>query len=239
MKSKLLSLKPSGNFMNEGRIAIIPARGGSKRISRKNLKSFLGKPILDYSIKVALNSGLFKEVIVSTEDEEIAEKAVQFGASVPFLRSKEAADDFATLADVMAEVERKLDEQHVAYGMGCLILATAPLITQQNLKKGLDVLETSGFASVRPMVRFPYPIQRAFSMEQTGKIAMIEKKHLRTRSQDLAPAYYDAAQFYWFKKGMFQDPNKGAFEISAIEAQDIDTPEDWTLAELKYNFVNQ
>lgn len=199
----------------------------------------MGKPILAYSIEAALKSELFDEVIVSTEDKEIADTAKSFGASIPFMRSAEVADDHATLLDVVQEVERNLRETGKNYHTACLILATAPLITQENLQKGLEVMETSGFASVRPMVRFPYPIQRAFSMNANGNVEMIQKEYLRTRSQDLQPAFYDAGQFYWFKKGLFADRNKGAFEIASTEAQDIDTAEDWTLAELKYNLVHK
>lgn len=192
-----------------------------------------------YSLEAALESELFDHVIVSTEDEEIADVARSYGASVPFMRSVEVADDHATLADVVGEVEVELQKLIINYHTGCLILATAPLITKRNLQKALEVMETSGFASVRPMVRFPYPIQRAFDMDDTGKVEMLQKQYLRTRSQDLSPAFYDAGQFYWFRKGLFTDQNKGAFEISSIEAQDIDTQEDWILAELKYNLVHK
>ena len=225
--------------MSNSRIAIIPARGGSKRIPRKNLKPFLGTPIIGYSIQIALESDLFEEVIVSTDDEEIAAMAVEFGASVPFYRSKETSDDHATLADVVNEVEQNLKAANRDYDLGCLILATAPLITLENLNKGLDLLNSTQFGSTRPMVRFSYPIQRAFSIQDSGYVEMINKEHLRTRSQDLSPAYYDAGQFYWFRKHQFSDSNKGAFEISEIGAQDIDTPEDWLLAELKYKLMQE
>lgn len=222
-------------------LAIIPARGGSKRIPRKNIREFLGKPIIAYSIEVALKSKLFDEVMVSTDDEEIANFAKKYGAKVPFMRSKENADDYATLADVIEEVKKQYVEQDILFEYICCILPTAPLITLTNLKKGYDLIQKGDTDSVRPVVEFPYPIQRAVRMNENGSIEMFNPEHKRTRSQDLESAYYDAGQFYWIRwgGGLLRDKRK-AFKISAQGVQDIDTFEDWELAEIKYrNMSNE
>lgn len=220
-------------------LAIIPARGGSKRIPRKNIKDFLGKPIIAYSIETALESGLFDEVMVSTDDEEISEIAKKYGADVPFMRSAENADDYATLADVIDEVK----QEYLSIGkrfkyIGC-ILATSPLITIDNLKRGLNLLIENRGDSVRPVVKFSYPIQRAFRMKR-GKVERFNPEYKNTRSQDLEDAYHDAGQFYWmtFEKGL-RGNDKYGFEITEINNQDIDTKIDWKLAELKYKLLNE
>ncbi len=220
-------------------IAIIPARGGSKRIPGKNTVSFLGKPIIAYSIEVALRSGLFETVMVSTDDEKIAAVAKQYGATVPFLRSKKNADDHATLADVIEEVIEKYKEQSIIFDYACCILPTAPLISIKNLEKGFHLLEKKDVDTVRPVVRFDYPIQRAFKMDN-GKLAFMYPEYEKTRSQDLMPAYHDCGQFYWmyFDKGL-KGNNRGGFEISSTETQDIDHLEDLILAEIKYKALNE
>lgn len=215
-------------------LAIIPARGGSKRIPRKNIKDFLGKPIIAYSIEAALKSQLFNEVMVSTDDEEIAEVARNYGAKVPFLRTNKAADDFATLADVIDEVKMKYLAQNKSFEHICCILPTAPLVTVENLKKTLSLLNEKDADSVRPVVRFSYPIQRAVRMSE-GKIELFNPEHQNTRSQDLEPAFHDAGQFYWMKfESGLRGKNKFGFELPETQIQDIDTVEDWILAELKY-----
>jgi len=215
-------------------LCIIPARGGSKRIPRKNIRDFLGKPIIAYSIEVALKSGLFEEVMVSTDDKEIAEVARKHGAKVPFMRSKKAADDFATLADVVDEVLAGYKKEAVMFDYICCILPTAPLITLENLKKGLNLLAQSTADSSKPLVRFSYPIQRAVRL-LNGKTEMFYPEHKTTRSQDLEPAFHDAGQFYWmrFENGLRGEKKLG-FEVSETEAQDIDTIDDWKLAEMKF-----
>lgn len=216
-------------------LAIIPARGGSKRIPRKNIKEFLGKPIIAYSIEVALTSGLFDEVMVSTDDEEIAEVAKRYGAKVPFLRSPENANDFATLADVIDEVITKYLDLEMYFDCICCILPTAPLLCVDHLKKGLEVLSNNHVDSARPVVRFSYPIQRAVGLDDSGKMNMFYPEYKNARSQDLEPTFHDAGQFYWMrtKKGL-RGLNKYGFEIPEISVQDIDTDEDWAIAELKY-----
>ncbi|MFW5886285.1 MAG: pseudaminic acid cytidylyltransferase [Bacteroidota bacterium] len=215
-------------------LCIIPARGGSKRIPRKNIKDFLGKPIIAYSIEAALESGLFEEVMVSTDDKEIAEVAKQYGATVPFIRSDENANDFATLADVVDEVKEQFIAEGRRFNNICLILPTAPLIKVENIQKGYSILIKQKADSVRPLARYSYPIQRAVKM-QNGQIEMFNPEFQATRSQDLEPAFHDAGQFYWMKFDCgLRGQNKFGFEIPELEVQDIDTEEDWKMAELKY-----
>jgi len=221
-------------------LAIIPARGGSKRIPRKNVKLFLGKPIIAYSIEVAIESGLFDEVIVSTDDQEIAQISRKYGAKVPFMRSEENSNDFAILNDVLTEVLEEYSKREIVFDNVCIILATAPLITIRSLKESYDLMHNKGFDSVRPVVKFSYPIQRAFKMDATGKVEMMHPQNYSMRSQDLEPAYHDSGQFYWINQGKdLLDPNKGAFVISEMLVQDIDDTDDWALAELKYRHLNR
>ena len=220
------------------RVAIIPARGGSKRIPKKNIKLFLGRPIISYVIEVALQSKLFDNVVVSTDSKEIADIAIQYGASVPFFRKPETSNDFATLNDVFVEVidELKLHGKHYEYA--CLILPTAALITPENLQKGLDLLEKSNHDSIRPIVRFAYPIQRAFKLNTDQSVEPFNPEDFKKRSQDLEASFHDSGQFYWMKQGKDMTTKKLGFEISELEAQDIDTETDWKLAELKYQLLH-
>jgi len=218
-------------------LAIIPARGGSKRIPKKNIKKFLGKPIIAYSIETALKSGLFAEVMVSTDSREIAEIAEKYGAKVPFLRSKKTANDYAPLNDVFNEVVEQYKKNNIFFDNYCMILPTAPLISIENLKKGYDLLLNSNFYSIRPVVRFSFPIQRAFRLTAENQVIPMYPDDFKKRSQDLEPAFHDSGQFYWIKAGKDLSENKGAFEIQEIEAQDIDNETDWKLAELKYKLL--
>ena len=220
-------------------LAIIPARGGSKRIPRKNIRNFLGKPIIAYSIETAINSGLFKEVMVSTDDKEIAKVAKQYGATIPFMRSNKNADDFATLNDVFLEVENWYKQNGRIFDAYCLILPTAPLITVELLKKGAELLISSVFDSVRPVVRFGYPIQRAVKLED-GKISFFYPEFYKSRSQDLEPSFHDAGMFYFIMSGKsLIDENKGGLKIEETYAQDIDSSSDWEFAEIKYNHLHK
>ena len=220
-------------------IAIIPARGGSKRIPRKNIKDFLGKPIIAYSIETALKSGLFDEVMVSTDDEEIAEIAKRYGARVPFMRSLKNADDFAGTSDVINEVLLEYKNIGIEFDFFCCIYPTAPFITSKKLRESYVKLKKNKFDSVFPVVKFNYPIQRALKIIK-DKVSMIEPKNLNKRSQDLMPIYHDAGQFYFMKTESFLIKNKlftentGAIELSELEVQDIDTKIDWEIAEIKY-----
>lgn len=220
-------------------LAIIPARGGSKRIPRKNIKSFLGKPIIAYSIEAALKSKLFDVVMVSTDDEEIAEIALKYGAEVPFFRSKINANDFAVLSDVIDEVLSKYSNTNQSFDQVCCILPTAPFITSKKITEAYQKLVDRKFDSVFPVLEFSFPIQRALKIEE-HRVSMVLEEHLNTRSQDLEPRYHDAGQFYWIKTEAFKlhkklfTANSGAIVISPLEAQDIDTETDWKLAEIKY-----
>lgn len=219
-------------------LCIIPARGGSKRIPKKNIKDFLGKPIIVYSIETALKSGLFDEVMVSTDDEEIANISKKYGANIPFLRSRKNANDFAILNDVFEEVITEYKNKGKNFDNYCIILPTSPLIKPEDLKKSLNLMKEKKFDSVRPVVQFSYPIQRAFKMDKNGKVEMFNPQYFKTRSQDLEPAFHDAGQFYWINTNKTMlDTNKGAFKISEIQAQDIDNETDWQLAELKYKLL--
>lgn len=213
-------------------LCIIPARGGSKRIPRKNIKDFLGKPIIAYSIETAFESDLFDEVMVSTDDEEIAQVAEQYGAKVPFMRSNQNANDFATLADVVDEV---LFHYKGKFKYACCMLSTSPLTQISHLIDALNILENQNFDSVRPVSRFSYPIQRAMKITDGVKVDWFYPEFIKSRSQDLEEAYHDAGQFYWMKakKGLRSD-KRGALVVSQKYVQDIDTEEDWILAELKY-----
>ena len=228
----------------KGNIAIIPARGGSKRIPKKNIKNFLGKPIIAYSIETALKSGLFDEVMVSTDDAEIAEIAKKYGAKVPFMRSVENADDFATTADVLKEVLQNYKQfQQRNFDYACCIYPTAPFVSTELLQKSFDLLKEKNFDTVFPVMAYGYPIQRALKIQQ-DKMQLFQPEHLNTRSQDLEKAYHDAGQFYWFQVDKFQKfgklwtDNTGVIVIKESQAQDIDTLEDWQLAEIKYKILH-
>ena len=224
-------------------LAIIPARGGSKRIPRKNIKDFLGKPIIAYSIEAAIKSSLFDEVIVSTDDEEIAKIAKTYGAKVPFLRSTKNADDYATTFDVIKEVVSNYDSLNKTFDYTCCLYACAPFITANKLIYAFDLLQKEDFDSVLPVAAFGFPIQRAFKMDKNNKTAFFYPEFNLTRSQDLEQSYHDVGQFYWMKtnkclqkKAVITD-NTGSIVISEMEAQDIDTEFDWKLAELKYELL--
>lgn len=220
-------------------LAIIPARGGSKRIPRKNIKPFMGKPILAYSIEAALCSGLFEEVMVSTDDPEIARIARQYGAEIPFMRTAQTANDYATLNDVVQEVLANYKEQDRWFDNFCCILSTAPFIKPNDLVDAYDTLLNSTFDTIRPVVKFSYPVQRAFRIDEKGGVTWFFPEYANCRSQDLTAAYHDAGLFYWGKVVAGLDsPNRGAIVIEESKCQDIDTMEDWILAEQKYRILN-
>jgi pseudaminic acid cytidylyltransferase len=224
-------------------LAIIPARGGSKRIPKKNIKEFNGKPILAYTIETLISSEFFDEIMVSTDDLEIANVALEYGAKIPFMRTDSKSDDFATLAEVIIEVIEQYKIQGKAFESVCCILPTAALITSEKIIEAFDILNFSKFSSVVPVIRYAYPIQRALEAKNSF-LNLRDKTHLNTRSQDLEPTYHDAGQFYWLnvkefliEKKIFTD-NTGFLELKEYEAQDVDTPDDWKMLELKYNFKN-
>ena len=184
--------------MKKKAIAIITARGGSKRIPKKNIRNFCGKPMIAYSIEAALDSGLFDEVMVSTDSREIADIAVTCGAAVPFFRSAETSDDFASTSDVLLEVIRRYRELGQRFDYMCCIYPTAPFLTAEKLKEAMRLMELEQPVSVMPVVRFSYPPQRCFVQREDGTIAYKYEEYLRSRSQDLEPIYHDAAQFYLY-----------------------------------------
>ena len=183
-------------------LAIIPARGGSKRIPRKNIKLFLGKPIIAYSIEAALKSELFEEVMVSTDDEEIAKIASDYGAKVPFLRNNDTANDFAVLADVVQEVVSNYKKQKKIFDNICCILPTAPFVKSNKIIEAYKKLTDNKFDSVFPVLEYSFPIQRSLKIND-DKVAMVWGENLNARSQDLEPRFHDAGQFYWLKISSF------------------------------------
>lgn len=226
-------------------LAIIPARGGSKRIPRKNIKDFLGKPIIAYSIEAATKSQCFDEVMVSTDDEEIATIAKQYGAGVPFIRNQKTSDDHAMLADVIEEVILQYAKFGKRCEYVCCLLATAPFIAASRLQEGFELLKKYGADTVLPVCRFSYPIQRSLKINNNSQIEMFWPENYNVRSQDLEPAYHDVGQFYWIKVSSFLEQKK-LFANKTIplilpesEVQDIDTLEDWEMAELKFNMMKK
>ena len=220
-------------------ICIIPARGGSKRIPRKNIKGFLGKPIIAYSIETAIDSGLFDEVMVSTDDTEIADIAKKYGAKVPYMRSAKNSDDFATTFDVIKEVINYYKDQSIEFDNLCCLYSCAPFVNPKVLLRAFNQLTKKKFDTVFPIIPFSFPIQRALRVKQ-GKVSMILEDNLNIRSQDLEKSFHDAGQFYWcntkrlLSSEKLITPNSGGIEISELDAQDIDNQMDWYLAELKF-----
>lgn len=221
-------------------LAIIPARGGSKRIPRKNIKDFLGKPIIAYSIETALKSGLFDEVMVSTDDVEIAEIAKKYGAKVPFSRTENTSNDDATTYEVLKEVLLNYKDMGTEFENICCLYACAPLTTELILSESFKIFQENNFDSVLPVISFGFPIQRAVKLTPENKIDFVHPEFSVTRSQDLEKAYHDAGQFYWLRtkvcqaKGKIITDNSGSIIISELEGQDIDNEIDWKMAELKF-----
>ena len=224
--------------MKKSAIAIITARGGSKRIPHKNIREFCGKPIIQYSIEAALDSGIFEEVMVSTEDKEIAEISQNAGAKVPFLRSAKTADDYASTDDVLMEVLQCYKEQGRDFEAFCCLYPTAPFVTKEKLQKAMKLLEKAD--SVMPVVSFSYPPQRCLILNEKGELRMKWPEYAKTRSQDLEPYYHDCGQFYCCKTEPFMIygttdlPHMVPMIMSELEVQDIDNLDDWEIAELKY-----
>ncbi|MEA2099796.1 MAG: pseudaminic acid cytidylyltransferase [Campylobacterota bacterium] len=223
-------------------ICIIPARGGSKRIPKKNIKDFFGKPLIAYSIQTAFDSQLFDRVIVSTDDDEIAKVAKEYGAEVPFMRADELADDFTGTVTVVESVIKRLKEDGEVYDYVCTLYATAPLLQKEYLIKGYELLKNSDAKNSFSSTTMPFPIQRTFKLRDDGRCEMFTPEHYMSRSQDLEEAYQDAGQFYWDKSSKKSDEILfGADSIPIILprylVQDIDTLEDWKQAELMYEVL--
>ena len=219
------------------KIAIIPARGGSKRIPRKNIKNFNGKPIIAYSIDTAKKAGCFDKIIVSTDDQEIADIAIEYGAEVPFFRPDAISDDFATTLDVMQHAINWCSQQQWDAEFICCIYATAPFLLPEYINQGLTLVTTGDVEYAFSATMFPFAIQRAITLNKDGFVNMLYPEHLNTRSQDLEKTYHDAGQFYWGKasaflsgKAIFAAHSKAVL-LPRKRVQDIDTPEDWELAE--------
>lgn len=219
-------------------IAIIPARGGSKRIPRKNIKSFHGKPMIAWSIEAAQQSGIFDRIIVSTDDEEIAAVAREYGAEVPFIRPADIANDYATTGDVISHAIVWLTNQGRRPEQVCCLYATAPFVEPDDLRQGLVLLNnTTDCQYVFSATRFSFPIQRAIKLDELGRVSMFDPEHQLTRSQDLVEAYHDAGQFYWGRASAWvtNQPIFAAHSqvvlLPGFRVQDIDTPEDWLRAE--------
>ncbi|MFW2601149.1 pseudaminic acid cytidylyltransferase [Aliarcobacter butzleri] len=220
-------------------VAIIPARGGSKRIPKKNIKAFHGKPLIAYSIEVALKSKLFDKVVVSTDDEEIARIAKEFGAEVPFLRPKELSDDFTGTGAVINHAINFLKEQGEKIDFVCTIYATAPFLQEKYLIEGFLKLKNSNAKNAFSCTSMPFPIQRTFKITDDERCEMFWKENFMKRSQDLEDAFQDAGQFYWSNLNIKSDEimfSKDSIPIILPRhlVQDIDTLEDWTRAEFMY-----
>ncbi len=225
-------------------IAIIPARGGSKRIPKKNIKNFFGKPLISYTIQTARQSNLFDDIIVSTDDEQIAAVAKQYGASVPFIRPKELSDDFTGTNDVINHAIDHLRSKGEEIDYVCTIYATAPLLKKEYLIEGLQKLKESDAVNAFSVTTMPFPIQRTFKINKNGRCEMFWPEHYYSRSQDLEEAYQDAGQFYW--RNLNRPSTDVMFSKESIPVvlprhlvQDIDTLEDWETAEYLYKISNK
>jgi len=226
-------------------IAIITARGGSKRIPRKNIKSFLGYPIIRYSIYAALKSHCFDEVMVSTDDKEIAKISKKLGAKVPFFRSAKNSGDHVSTVSVIEEVLLEYKKRGQIFEYTCCIYPTAPFITSEKLKKGYQLIRKFKAEAAIPVVRYSYPIQRALKIDDQGRLKMIHPENMFKMSQEFVPAYHDSGQFYWLRISSFLKQRRlfakktVAIEIPESEVQDIDVKEDWKIAEIKYRILNK
>lgn len=227
-----------------GTIAIITARGGSKRIPYKNIKEFCGKPIIEYSIQAAKESGIFDEIMVSTNDKKIAAIAVKAGANVPFLRSEVNSDDYATTSDVLLEVLEQYEKVGIQFENACCIYPTAPFVTAQKLKGAMELLKKENCDSVIPVVSFSFPPLRGMTLKE-GKLEYMWQEYAMKRTQDLEEIYHDCGQFYAFCVKQFKDIKKLVMDntvgmvVSELEVQDIDNETDWELAEAKYQLLKK
>ena len=226
-------------------LCVIPARGGSKRIPRKNIKHFLGKPIIAYSIQAALDSGCFDKVIVSTDDEEIASIALEYGAETPFIRPEELSNDYAGTLPVVKHAIEWFEDHSTRPGRVCCLYATAPFVKAELLKQSYLHWQQSKSDYCLSVTSFAFPIQRALKITRDSRIEMFQPEHFNTRSQDLDEAYHDAGQFYWGTTEAWK-AEVAVFSSAASPyllprhfVQDIDTQEDWVRAELMYKVLNE
>jgi len=219
------------------RVAIIPARGGSKRIPRKNVKEFCGKPMIAWSIEAAQASGCFDQIIVSTDDDEIAKVAREWGATVPFMRPAKLSDDFTGTLPVIRHAVEWLSQNGTPVEYACCLYATAPFVSPEDLEQGLKLIQDSGSSYAFSVTSYAFPIQRAIRITENGRVAMFNPEHFHTRSQDLEEAWHDAGQFYWGtadawgeERAIFGEDSVPV-KLPRHRVQDIDTPEDWVRAE--------
>lgn len=227
-------------------IAIIPARGGSKRIPRKNIKFFNGKPMIAWSIEAALKSGCFNQVVVSTDDEEIANVARQFGADVPFIRPLELSNDYAGTTEVIQHAIQTLLAQEAVVDYACCLYATAPFVTTDDIQKGYQLLvDSESIDYAFSVTAYPYPIQRALRMTDEGRIKMCHPENFQKRSQDLEETFHDAGQFYWgtvdawLNARMVFSEKSMPVVLPHYRVQDIDTMDDWIRAEMMYKVLQE
>lgn len=225
------------------KICIIPARGGSKRIPRKNIKDFMGKPMIAYSIEAALKSACFGRIIVSTDDQEIAQVAKTYGAEVPFMRPEALANDHAGTLPVIKHAIEWFEEHEGKLNEVCCLYATAPFVRADSIKQAYKQLQNTQSDYCFTVTSFAFPIQRAIKITQHQRIEMFYPEHFNTRSQDLEEAYHDAGQFYWGKADAFKQlkplfsENASPFLLPRHLVQDIDTQEDWIRAEMMYQVL--
>ena len=218
-------------------LCVIPARGGSKRIPRKNIKEFCGKPMIAWSIEAAKASDCFDRIIVSTDDEEIAELAKSYGAEVPFMRPAELSDDYAGTTAVIAHAINTLAEHSQPPAYVCCVYATAPFVQAEDIKRGLEALKSTNAAYAFSITSYEFPIQRAIRITQNQRVEMFQPEYFETRSQDLEEAWHDAGQFYWGQASAWLESmpifsrNSAPVHLPRNRVQDIDTPEDWERAE--------
>jgi N-acylneuraminate cytidylyltransferase len=222
-------------------IAIIPARGGSKRIPGKNIKSFAGQPMIKYAIDAARESKLFNTIMVSTDDRQIARIAAQYGADAPFLRSEETATDYATTKDVLIEVIKKYKEMDTVFETVCCIYPCVPFLSASLLIESYKLFLERQVDSLMPVVKYSHPIQRALRIDSSGLLEYVQPEHIKTRSQDLEPMYHDVGMFYFYKTEALLGLNSkiACIEMRESETQDIDTEEDWKMAEIKYKILKE
>ena len=224
-------------------IAIITARGGSKRIPKKNIRDFCGKPILAYSIEAALQAGVFDTVMVSTDSEEIARVALAYGAEVPFYRSEKTSGDYATTNDVLLEVLAEYEKRGKTFDLTCCIYPTAPFVPGKKLRNAVEQLSASDADTILGVVPFSFPPQRAMVVRE-GRLVFEYPEYLDTRSQDLVPHYHDAGQFSIMKTERYLVNRKVLLGkilplvLDEMEVQDIDNETDWEIAEIKYRMMS-
>ena len=225
------------------KIAVIPSRGGSKRIPRKNIKFFCGKPIIAWSIEAAIKSRCFDRIVVSTDDVEIADIAVSFGAEVPFIRSKELSNDYVGTIPVIADAVTWMDRHVSPVNFACCIYATAPFLEAQDILNGFNVLLQTNAEYAFSMTEYAFPIQRAFRINNDSRVEMFRPEFFEVRSQDLEPAFHDAGQFYWGRASAWREKvplfsaGSAPVLLPRYRVQDIDTAEDWQQAEMLFSFL--